>query len=80
MIDSNNFDALCMALRDHPNFRGAVIWQRSDIEDAATRYGVDPDELDQIVDLGGWEDVACGEGWDYTIDEAAGTLQQEKED
>lgn len=79
MIDPNNFDALCSALRSHPDYRGSVIWQRADIESAAKDYGVDPKELDGAVDLGGWEDMAMSDGWDYTINQAAYELSENEE-
>jgi hypothetical protein len=80
MIDPNNFDDLCMALRRHPDFRGCVIWQRRDIEDAAAEYKVDPDELDNMVDLDTWEDMACSDGWDHTINQAAHELSEQEEE
>ena len=79
MIDPNNFDDLCAAIRRHPDYRGSVIWERADIELAAKEYGVSADELDNMVDLDIWQDMACWDGWDYAIYRAASALQQENE-
>ena len=80
MIDPNNFNDLWSALNNHPDYRGGVVWVRADIEAAAQDYGVDADELDNMVDLSAWEDMACSDGWDHTINQAAHELSEQDEE
>lgn len=46
MIDMNDFDALCSALRRHPKCSALIVWQPAD----CASIGVDPD-------LVGWKYV-----------------------
>lgn len=77
-------DDLWSKINKHPDYRGGVIWSVEDVKAVADEHGIDADELDEIVDMEGWEDVSMSEGFDYTLNPLArslgGVMSEEDED
>lgn len=63
----HDFNALWDALNRHPDYRGGVAWSRVDIETVANERGIDPDELDEVINFDGWEAMAVSNGFDWVI-------------
>ena len=80
MIDTNDFYALWSAIRNHPDYRGGVVWNRKDIENAANENEIcDIDALDAIVCFDTWEEMSITDGWNYTINQAVSDLKYKNE-
>jgi len=76
IMSERYFGDICDELRKHPDYRGAVIWQRADIEDVAADMGVDADVLDEEVDMSAWEGLATSDGFDFTLYQVASEISE----
>ena len=71
-----SFDDICRELRKHPDFLGACVWQRADIDGIIEDIGdvewnMSADEIFAKINMKAWESLACEDGFDMLYDAVA---------